>query len=413
MKTLYYRLKQKGGAALLVILAVSSLILPLLQGVWLDSQVDYQFKRYHLSKMQARWNAQSGMGLSLLRLYIFKGIEKSTPKQMISLIRPILDQIWLFPFSWPLLELEDMLESDKDDLENLTKLSFFKGSYSLLISAEDGLFDVNDLSSPLPFLKDFIYDGLFNILWNTIQLNEDLKEKYDQKDIEEILNNLSDWTDLDNESQNGGSETLIEEGKFPLNRSFISIDEIRKVPKVNLEIFEILKPHITTYGAKSLNINYTTEEILLALQFPNGLAEQILLRTQSDSEFYEPFLSQEDFCGFNRDQGFDWCEGIKTNYQSLDMLNFNFPISFRIKSNGKYRNQLVELEGLLYDLSSSALNYQKAVYREQKRQDKKEEIDSFERNQGEDLPQTEKKEGIKFDYSYYKSLVIMFIKENL
>ncbi|MDE0091757.1 MAG: hypothetical protein OXN83_00540, partial [Oligoflexia bacterium] len=91
MTFLYLKLKQKGGAALLVILAVSSLILPLIQGVWLDTQLEYQFRRYHLNKLQARWNANSGIGLSLLRLYIFKGIEKSVPQKWETLVRPVLD----------------------------------------------------------------------------------------------------------------------------------------------------------------------------------------------------------------------------------------------------------------------------------------------------------------------------------
>ena len=411
MTFLYLKLKQKGGAALLVILAVSSLILPLIQGVWLDTQLEYQFRRYHLNKLQARWNASSGIGLSLLRLYIFKGIEKSVPQKWETLVRPVLDQVWLTPFVWPLSPLEEMLESEKDSLTDLTQLSFLKGSYISSIMAEDGLLDVNDLSSPLLFLRDFTYDTLFNLLWSAVQEDPELKEQYDEKDIEEILNNLSDWTDLDNDSQNGGSEELIEAGRFPLNRSFISIEEIKKTPKVTLKIFEVLSPHITTYGSKSLNINYAGEQVLKALNFSPALVEQILLRTQINSEFYQPFSNKEDFCRFVREQSFDWCGELMTDYQTLNMLSFNFPMAFRIKSHGEYRGQWVKLEALLYDLSSSSASYQKAVYQEQERQ--KQEADA--QNQVEIMQNQKKEDGerLKFDYSYYKSLVIMFLKENL
>ena len=411
-----YTSRHKRGAALLVILAVSSLILPLIQGVWLDTQLDYQFRRYHLNKLQARWNANAGVSLSLLRIYIFKGIEKSVPKKWESLVRPALDQVWLFPFMWPLPPVEDMLESEKESLQSLTQQSLLKGSYSASITVEDGLLDINDLSSPLPFLKDFTYDSLFNLLWSAVQEDQELKEQYNEKDIEEILNNLSDWTDLDNESQNGGSEELIETGKFPLNRSFISVEEIKKVPKVTSAIFEILKPNITTYGPKSLNINYVKTAVLKALNFSPDLIEQILLRTQISSEFYQPFSSTKEFCNFIREQSFDWCGELKTAYQTVDMLSFNFPVAFRIRSNGEYRGRLVELEGLLYDLSSSALNYQKAVYQEQKRRKKEESAGHSRENQAKNLQQIGKpkaKEQLKIDYSYYKSLVIMFIKENL
>ena len=371
MKALYYRLKHKGGAALLVIVALFGMLMPLIQGVWLDSQLEYQFRRRHLNQMQARWNAHAGLGLSLLRLYIFKGIENSVPEKWESLVRPVLDQIWLFPFMWPLPPSEDMLDSERDILQSLSQQSLLKGSYSISIQAEDGLLDVNDLSSPLPFLRNFTYDSLFNLLWEALQEDEELKDQYTEKDVDEILNNLSDWTDLDNDSQNGGSEELIEEGRFPLNRSFISIEEIKKTPKVNLEIFEILKDHITTYGPKSLNINYAGEEVLSALKLSPALVEQILLRTQISSEYYEPFSSQEEFCNFIKEQDFDWCGEIKGIYQTLDMLSFGFPMAFRIRSHGEYRKQLAGLSALLYDLSSSALKYQKAVYQEEKRRKKR------------------------------------------
>ena len=412
MKNLYNQLRNKSGAILLLILAVFSLILPLLQGVWLDAQLEYQFRRYHLNKMQARWNAQAGVDISLLRLYIFKGIERSIPEKLESLVRPVLDQIWFFPFMWPLSPTEDMLGSEKEGLQNLAKQSLLDGSYSVSIKAEDGLFDINDLSSPLGFLRDFTYHSLFKLLWDAIQENEELKDQYDESDIDEILNNISDWTDLNNESQKGGgSEELIEEGKFPLNRSFISLEELKKVPKVSLKIFEILKPHITTYGAKSLNINYAEEAVLRALDFSPDLIEQILLRTQMNSEFYQPFTSQEGFCNFIREQSFDWCGELKSSYQTVDMLSFNFPMSFRIRSNGEYKGQLIELETLLYDLSSSALNYQKTVFQERERLKKEESTEKQERSGAQ--TGKENKKPSKFDYSYHKSLVIMFLKESL
>ena len=410
MRALYHKIKNKSGVALLLIVAVSSLIMPFLQALWLDTQLDYQFRRHHLNKMQARWNAHAGIELSLLRLYIFKGIESSAPQQWESLVRPVLDQLWFFPFMWPLSYTEDMLEGDKDTLEGLSGQSFIKGSYSTSITVEDGKWDINNLSSPLLFLKDFSEFGLFKLLSNAIEEDEDLKDQYDEKEIQEIINNISDWTDLDNESQNGGSEELIEEGKLPLNRSFISIEELKKVPQVTSQIFEILKPHITTYGSKSLNINYATAEVLSSLDFSPALVEQILLRTQIGSEFYQPFTSKEEFCNFIREQSFDWCGELKSLFQTLDMLSFNFPMSFLIRSNGEYRGQLVELETLLYDLSSSAFNYQKAVYQEQERLKTEESADVLKQNQDKNSPQTEKKR-LKFDYSYYNSLVIMFLKE--
>ena len=70
MKNAFEQTKNK-GAALLIVLAVSAIVIPLIQGIWMDTQVEYQFNRYRMNELQARYNAKSGMALSLLRVYIF------------------------------------------------------------------------------------------------------------------------------------------------------------------------------------------------------------------------------------------------------------------------------------------------------------------------------------------------------
>lgn len=405
--------RRQRGAALLVILAVFSIIIPLVQGVWLDSQIEYQFNRYRMNKLQARYNAQSGIGLSLLRIYIFKGIEKSLEDRWKETLRPLLDRIWSFPFAWPFLYSEELLESDKQNIESLTSQSFLKGSYRASITPEDGLLDLNELSSSFEPLRNLISSTTFQLLMNAREERAELKDKYKESDFTETLQNLSDWTDLDNESQNGGSEELIEEGKKPLNRSFISIEEIKKVPGVSQEIYNILKTHITVYGAKTFNINYASKEVLSALEIPEELVEQILSRTQSQSEYYKPFSNLKDFCDFMNELNFSFCEEQERRQGTLDMLSFDYPIAFRIKSTGEYRGQTVGLEALLYDLSSSALNYQEIHYKEKERK-KLKETGAEQEESGNDRENEQKEEPKepKIDYSFHRSLIIMYLKES-
>ena len=412
----YLKKKKQSGAALLVVLAVSSLLIPLIQGLWLDTQVEYNFSRYRMSELQARYNAKAGMNLNLLRLYIFKGAAQSIPEgQFSSIVRPLLDKVWSFPFVWPFPTSEGLLGSEKEEIQSLMKDSFLRGSYAGSLQPQDGLFDINDLSSPLPFLREFTYEGLFNLLLNAIEDESSLEEKYEEKDLRELLNNLSDWTDLDNQSQNGGEETRQEEGKTPLNRSFLSLEEIRKTPKVNVEMYQILKPHITLYGSKALNINYASREVLRALDIPETLIEEILSRTQANSEFYAPFLNQKDFCDFMLKFNFSFCENLKDRYGTLDVLTFDYPLSFQIRSSGGYKGEIVELSALLYDLSSLASNYQKSRYYEIQRQKEEAQnpLKNTDKNQerGKKEPESKQK-NLKIDYSYYKSLIIMYLKEN-
>ncbi len=406
------------GAALLIILAVSAIIIPLMYGAWMDSQVSYQFNRYRMNELRARYSAQSGLALSLLRVYVFKGIEESVPETWRAQARPLLDKVWTFPLAWPFAPDPDFLESDKQDINKIKSQSFLKGSYISSIAPEDGRLDINDLSSPLPYLREFVYSSLLNLLSSAVQKDKKLRDKYDTGDLEEILNNLSDWTDLDNNSQNGGSEELLEEGKKPLNRSFASVEEIRKTPRMEEEIFEILHPHITVYGTKALNINYASEEILRALGFSEDLAEQIMSRTALRSDHYSPFLSHKDFCDFVNERGLPFCEGLKEQWETLDMLSFGFPMAFRIKSRGEHKGQMVNLEALLYDMSSSLLLYQKFHHAEEQRRkarDGTEEQSDRERRENGEKQRTErdkKADPAKIHYFYYRSLIIMYLKES-
>ena len=351
--------KNQKGAILLVILAISSVVIPLVQGVWLDSQIEYKFTRYRMNELQARYNAKAGMSLSLLRVYIAKGVEQSVSGQLESITRPLLDKIWSFPFIWPIPTTDDLLANQRQDIQNSANQSFLKGTYITSILPEDGRLNINDLSSPLIALNDLTRRALFNLLLNLSQDNTELEDEYETYDLEEILNNLSDWTDLDNNSQNGGQEDRLEPGKIPPNRSFISVDEIKKVPGVTLDIFKMLTPYITVYGGKSLNINYASMEILQALNIPETIIDQILIRTQSESLEYSPFLTDTDFCEFMNDWGSSFCDGLREDYKTLEMLSFSHPTAFLIKSTGKYRGSEIHLEALLYDISAPGLKYQK------------------------------------------------------
>lgn len=413
MKNRIQKTGSQRGAALLVILALFSVIIPIVQGVYLDSQIEYQFRRYRMNELQARQNARSGIGFSLLRLYIFKGLEGSLSGsgQWDSVLRPLLDRIWSFPFVWPLPVSDNLLESDKQTLKSLQDQSFFRGAYGVSIAPEGGLLDVNELSSPLLPLRKFTFDSLLRLLILSREGNEELKDKYQASDFVALLNNLSDWTDPDKESQNGGSEELLEEGKKPLNRSFASVEEIMKTPGMTVEIFELLKPHITVYGSKSLNINYAGKEVLQAvLNISPELADQILSRTQIQSEYYDPFLNRQTFCSFV-DQ-LDVCGAFESAY-SLELLRFGYPMAFRIKSSGEYRGRIVNLEALLYDLSSSALNWQKSLYQERQRQEREQDeaLARIENNENTEASPPSAPKQPKMDYSYYKSLTIMYLKE--
>ena len=364
IKTAARILFQKRGAALLTVMVISLAVITILREVWVSSQREYISSHHKLSELRARYSARSGMELSLIRLYIYKNGQRLLGD--ISLARPYLDMIWLPPVSWPFSQPENISESDKEALRELSAESFLKESYMAGIFPEDGRLNLNDLSSPVEYLRDFTYQTLLNLLNLSLEESETLGEKYSEGDFADILDNLADWTDRDSESRGGGSEDLIEDGASPLNRSFVSVEEIRKVPGVTEDIFQLLEPWVTVYGAKGLNINYAGKKILMALNIPEGLAEEILERTRIGGEFYKPFLKEEDFCSFAEARGLDICGEMENNYSATAVLKFGLALNFRARATGQSARSVSGVEALLYDPSSVIAAYKKAVQTQNK-----------------------------------------------
>lgn len=361
------------GAALISVLALSALIATVLPLILSDIQLEYAESRHNLNRLRATYNARSAVELSLLRILIYKEAQKSLKRShsnipeeakqiMDSMTQSLLDMIWRAPIVWPLPIPEDLLESEKRELHQLTEESFAKGSYLAQIQPEDGKVDVNDLSSTVEPLRLFTYEVLSNLL---LQQEEEEERKYTEKEAIQVLNNLADWTDADREGQTGGTEESPGEPPFP-NRSFVSTDEVREVRGMTEALYTALKPHITVYGSKGLNVHYTNPSLLQALGLPLELMEEILARINPESEFYKPFQDVPDFCEWLKERGTDVCGPMETHFYTTKLLQFNTPLHFRIQATGWFKTSRVQVESLTYDANQAIVNYQTALEAEKK-----------------------------------------------
>src|SRR5690606_29075419 len=127
-------------------------------------------------------------------------------------------------------------------------------------------------------------------------------------DPEEIVNNISDWIDSNAESFNGGDESrlyqdVIPEGNdliLPPNRDLKTIEELHMVAGVTDDIYDVIAPNITVYGAKGINVNYADKDMLRAIdpQITEEMANEIINRRNDPDQ--GPFRDEEDFEGFVR-----------------------------------------------------------------------------------------------------------------
>ena len=406
----FYQKSHQRGAALITVLAVSTILLAFIQSVWMDSRLEHSSSYQQLRELKSRYSARSGMEISLLRLYIYKEAGKliETNQQVASFVKPYMDLLWSVPFIWPLPIPEDILDSDKQSLKELEKKSFLKESYNINIYPEDGRLDANDLSSPQDYLRKFTFNTFLNLLVLSVEKDSRLKDQYGVSDLRRILNNISDWTDRDSDSQNGGSEESIEEGKYPFNRSFIYAEEIQEVPGVTKDIYNILKSHITVYGSKGLNPNYASREVLQALNIPEIIADEIRRYTTMGSSEYTPFKDLQNFCDYLTERSLALCEDFKNEYKTVEMLQFNTASHFRIEGLASSGKIITYTESLIYDPLQAIENYKKSVGIQKNLSDEK-------TNSSEEAKETDKpKKRLSVPRSIaHLPFFIMYWKENL
>ena len=365
------------GAALISVLALSALIASILPLILSDIQLEYAESRHKLNQLRATYNARSAAELSLLRVLIYKEAQRSLQKNQSklpkeikeatgSIISNLLDTIWRSPIAWPLPVPEDLLVSEKKEIRKLTEESLIRGSYLSQIQPENGKVDINGLVSALEPIRSFTYD----ILANLLLLKEEEERGYTEKEVFQVLDNLTDWIDSDQTSRNGGVEASPDGAPFP-NRSLISIGEIQFLPSMTDPLYTILKSHTTAYGSKGLNINYAQAPLLQALsQFlglPLELTEEILIRTNPASEFYQRFQDVEEFCEWLRERGTDICRALEDQNRPRSLLQFDNPSHFRIQATGQFKTSRARVESLTYDANQATIHYQTILEAEKKR----------------------------------------------
>ena len=354
------RMKNNKGAALISVLALMSTLALIFSVISSDSQVEYMQARTNLNTLKARYLAQSGVEISLMKILIYKKLKEQTKQAKLpeNTLRFYFDMIWSLPTGWPLPENENLLESEKKELKNLQASSFLQGSYYVNVQPTDGKIDINDLASLHPGLQNFSFNTL-NSLDTVLDENANLSDKDNS-----WIKNTIDWLDEDKEKIDGGSEDGPDfEFRDMPNRSMAFREELKTVPDLSYKKYLSLLPFITTYGSKGININYTSREVLRALGFTLEQAEEIYQRIDIKSEFYQPFSDEGALCSF-LGEGQNLCES--------PFFQFNTPHHFRINALAVYKGKQSRLETLAFDANESITFYRDQMKKLEENLDNKE-----------------------------------------
>lgn len=366
-------LNNKRGIALMIAISCLMLIMWIAMEVSYDSNVEYLVNAQGLNRVKAYYAAKSGMQLSLLRIKIYQQAQAKLGSQLGS--TKMLDQIWQFPFAWPLPIPDELSAIDKDSFKKLVAESSMDASYIVTIEDEGSKIDLNDLASPSKSLQELTKKQLVTIFTQKLREDENFQREYSNVRFDELVNSIADWMSPKATSLNGGDKRsayselnqLSQTDYYPPNRPFRSIAELHLVPGMNDDFFNLLAPRVTIYGMKGINPNIASREILKSLDpaMTEEAVVEILKRRDSEEEG-GPFKCEQDggssdFWNFVQSRGVR----VEGNTEEVPLL-CDSVINFRIRSTGEFAGATREITAVVMDLQKTASKVKSYVDKDKK-----------------------------------------------
>jgi general secretion pathway protein K len=356
-------LNNNRGMALIMAITCILVISWIAMEVSYDSLVEYNVNVNSLNRLKAYYAARSGVELSLLRIKTYQQASSQFGKQLGG-NSEMLEQIWKMPFAWPVPMPEGLSAVDKDAIKGTLKESFMDAAYVVTIEDEGSRIDLSDLVSPSKVLQETTRRRLNEIFQGKLKNDEAFHLKYANFRFEELINAITDWQSKVRSSANGGGDKRNGYSdypeNFPPNRGFRTVQELRMVPGMTEDFYEMLEPAITIYGMKAINPNQASKEVLKSLdaEINDEIADAILKR-RSDPAQGGPFKNKEDFWGFVTGKG------ARLNEKTEDTpLVFDKVTNFKIKSLGEYAGVSREITVVVMDLQNIATTLKTYVDKE-------------------------------------------------
>lgn len=328
-----------------------SLILYIAMEVQYETQVEFSVNKAAVNKIKAYYAARSGVELSLLRIKLYQKT-KAQLSGMQGMPTAMLDLIWSFPFSWPPMMPPGTNSVDQGQIETIVKEAKLDGSYQTIITDEGTKIDINDLDSSSKTIREATKKLILQLFENEFANDSDWAKAHDNFQAEDIVNNIIDWLDADTQSIKSGDERSLypdatADQQMPPNRQFRTIEELRMVAGVTEDVYKLLAPRITVYGAKAINPNTAPPEVIQGLH--NSITDEVLaevLKRRADIMGQGQFRDAQDFWSFLDSKG----GRVPLEIQESTPISTESAMNFRIKSVGSFANSVAEIEAVTYDI---------------------------------------------------------------
>lgn len=368
--------KNERGIALMIAIACLMLIMYFAMEVSYDSSVEYLVNSAGVNRVKAYYAAKSGMQLSLLRIKIYQQAQSKFGAQLGN--SPLLDQIWKFPFAWPLPIPAELNAVDKDSFKKIFSESSMDSSYLVTIEDEGSKIDLNDLNSPSKVLQESTKKQLINIFEQRKLEDEEFGRAYGNYRFEELVNNIADWMSPKSQSLNGGDKrskfnelnNQAQTDYFPPNRNFRTLGELHMIPGMTDDLYNLMLPRVTIYGMKGINPNLATKEVLKSLDpgMTEEIVNDIIKRRETEAEG-GPFKcdasgGSQDFWNFVQGRN----ARLIGNPQDIPMT-CDTVMNFKIISTGEFAGSTREITAIVMDLNKAASKIKTFTDKEKKDQE--------------------------------------------
>lgn len=361
--------RHQRGVALVMAIATLGLITYLAMEVTYESTVEYTVNAQALNRIKAYYAAKSGLEVSLLRIKVYQTI-MSKYGDKLGPFAQYVDEIWRFPFMWPMTLPAELNEVDKESADKLVKQSSMDATFQTDIQDEGSKLDLADLVSPSKTLRELTHKRLVDVLKQKVETDDEWRNKYGAYRFDELINNIGDWMSDKKSSLNGGDKAsayaeLNKDGDdFPPNRGFRTLQEMRMVKDMNDDFFDVLAPQVTIYGMRGVNPNVASKDVLKSLD--PGITDQVadeIEKFRSDPA-KGGWKSADDFWAFVTSPPAN-AQLQNKDYKNIP-LYFEALISFRIKSTGEFGGAKREISVIVTDLDRTASRIKEYVDKDKK-----------------------------------------------
>lgn len=304
-------------------------------------------------QIKAHYLAKTGFKLSLLRLRAYRELKSfgGEGSNLPKVPKNILDQIWSFPFFYPIpAGAPGLTVVMKDEIEKFQDESSLPGKFTATIESESNKIGINSLiaamaPAPAPSpssrpnsrkrdeertrrddetdakkKKTAKYDVeearkgfrelLARIFDEKFKKDPDFANEYRDLEIDELYDNILGWIDFTYQPKNASGRQTIPYKRAPL----YSLTELHMIHPVDDGIYNVLAENFTTLITPGINVNKIQEPMLRAI-LPGITDDEVI-------EFYKFRDSVEEDNTFkSADEFYKYIEKNVATYRSSTSLD--------------------------------------------------------------------------------------------